>query len=569
MQGYAFEVAIAEDDTIKGGWHSLCRRHVALYRITDITRNLREKLIECDEDGFVGTSVTTSAPPITGEITAVTSAADYLVTLKANGALGGPSTATSGDYVVTTKGERPTQFRSIFRDNAVIDDLLANQLHGGHQQDRAHLTVDTGQEGAPPTTASLFLSPIFTTEADALKDPEMPQSGVQFFNATNEMRGETYVVAFNGGVTAFLDYQGQPSQQWPTNFGKFEAEGERRLYIKAPYDVVAEAQAVRVADINQVSGVFSDSLPQAALTPEMAKAIPNNLKIVTLPFATSFPASARPGSQTKLQVQEQGAGSFPWLFKFAGKVDTATILGDGRTYSIMLQGLSFELGAAGNPTPLRCDANKIFDRNGGGVPPSALSKDTVVSGQGRIDGPAGPFTLTWLNVLGTTASASPDVAAILRDPYAQWLPRWFRIDADLLPVRGAVNRNIGFNCRGGRFPTFRRPLMHLRSRNRHPILVQSRRGGTSAANPRAFGSSTERFKELGRFRHRPSSECRISTALRPTYSSLSSGTCLQMFQRQGQDRPTRTLAMKQRRPALRRRSTGWLQSVRAIKAMSK
>lgn len=476
MSGVTFEVALGDANGVTGGWHSLCRRHLSV-------KNGDEKLFECDEEGYLSTSVTMSAPPLVGGVQTVTPGAPdpsnldkYLLQIVEDAAYNTPSLAKASPagYVVTAPratprtsadlvkaavqnepAAQPTQLRGIFRDVITGADLKANPpaVDGqpvtvdGH--DRVHLTTGPQVDAKQPTLVeSLFLSPLFTT--GDLGDPELPQTGLQMFQADNKLRKERFQFAFDGAVTAFLNADGTvftpktpgPAAGWLGDaFSSFEAEGERRAYAQTASDLAAAQPLRQLSDAGRIAAVISDSLPQAALTPDHAVMQGGDVTLLPLPFA-------RPGQSDHFTKLESPAAVYPLSFRFRGVVHSATpTAGDASSVDLRLVGF--------NETPdtpvLLCPVAAISDRAGHAVTLDSSAPNWVVvavAGDGVLVRPGGAFAVVQLHVLGKASAISGDAATAKADPFLAWVPRVARIEQTLQPLRGPVTGVIGFDAAG-------------------------------------------------------------------------------------------------------------------------
>ncbi|UFZ06354.1 hypothetical protein LQG66_08675 [Bradyrhizobium ontarionense] len=457
MSGYAFDVAFDENGGA-GKWHSLCRRRVRVYGDGE-----SDPLIDCEEEGYVSTSVGTSAAPIVGPIQAidtVTGADDkttlqkFVLRVDQRGAYNSSVPDHSNGYLVTAQKaagsietsnsdvEPSTQLRSVLRDVTDISDLLANQgsLPAGAEMDRVQVTIGPMPSGAPeldPTLVQeLFLSPVFAT--DALKDSELPQSRVQFFQARSKLRKEDFNFAFSGGISSFLNADGTvlAHETWPPKFEAFEAEGERRAYLRSATDLVAQRRLSRSIDPGKGTAVISDSLPQAVLTAEHAARSGGDLTLLTLPFVASKDVTR--GGQ---KLQMPAIAVFPLRLRFSGQVDdiSAVDTGDGR------KSFNFRLTGIAADVPFTCAAEVIADRAGHAV---ELAKGDAVSGDGILQSLNAPLKILQLNFLGTKDSQSPGAKAAIAAPVVAWLPRIARIETELQRVRGPAKGQVAFEMRG-------------------------------------------------------------------------------------------------------------------------
>jgi hypothetical protein len=363
---------------------------------------------------------------------------------------------SSSGYLVTARKTRqgieqskgdlaqPTQLRSILRDITDISDLKVNQgmLPAGTEADRVQLTIGpmpkAAAENEPTLIQELFLSPVFST--DALNDGELPQSRVQFFRAQNKLRKEDFHFAFTGAVSSFLKADGTvlANDVWPPKYSAFEAEGERRAYVRSASDMVAQRRLTRSTDPGPVMAIISDSLPQALLTADHAAKSGGESTLLTLPFMASDLVT-RKGQA--LQVPPTPV--FPLRFRFRGQVDESIVPasdpGDGRkTFYFRLAGISATV-------PFACAAEVVADRAGHAVD---LAKGDAVSGDGILQSLNGPLKIVQLNFLGNKDSQSADAMAAIAAPAVSWLPRIARIETELQRVRGPAKGQVTFEIRG-------------------------------------------------------------------------------------------------------------------------
>lgn len=470
MSGYAFDVAI--DKVVKGGdgkerhepgqWHPLCRRKIQIAHKDAV-------LFECEEEGYVSISVGTAAAPIVGPVKTFdevivpddkTTLRMFSLTVDERGAFNTPSDQNQGGgFVVTARKtgsgmigslgdlDHPTQLRSILRDTIDISDVSVNTpAPGNAERDRVHLTIGTmpekgkAQSKEPSWIQELFLSPVFSTEA--LNESALPRSGVQFFRAESKLRKEEFHFAFTGGVSSFLKADGTvlKADVWPPKFATFEADGERRAYVRSASDVVGKQRLGRAVDPAPVIAVISDSLPQAVLTPNHAAMAGGELTVLTLPFVASDNVTGK-GQALKVPA----TSTFPLRFRFRGQIDDGIVpdTAGGRN------GIFFRLKGITTTAPFQCDADLVSDRAGHIV---SLAAGDVVSGDGILQSLNGPLKVVQLDFLykppsGADAAISADVKAAMDAPNISWLPRIARIEKVLQRVRGPA-KAASFEMRG-------------------------------------------------------------------------------------------------------------------------
>ena len=456
MSGVTFEVASGDSTRIIGNWHSLCRRLL-------VVNSAGKELFRCEEDGYVSTSVATSAAPLVGTITAVAKAADdktnldkYLLKIARDGAYNTPSPPDStASFLVTARRTTPlstgnqdlnqnapaqsTQLRSIIRETSNVADLNVN-LTASDKNDRVQLTIGpTVAETDPTLVESMFLSPLFSTAA--LNDPTLPQTGLQIIRMENKLRSETFHLAFEGSVTEFLNADGtvfsaKPADgatSWLPGFETFEAEGERRAYLRTASDVTTTQSLEALSVGGHRAATISDSLPQAALTTEHASQA-GQVSLLSLPFLP-------PGKLDRFTKLEPPASTvYPLYFRFRGSVASAHAAGD--------DGVALHL-AQFNPNDadpiLQCPASAISDRGG---KPVVINAGDIVAGDGILESPSASFRVVQLHVLGQAGSIFAEAAAARSDPFMAWLPRVARVEQKLQPLRGPVDGRIGFDCAG-------------------------------------------------------------------------------------------------------------------------
>ena len=157
---------------------------------------------------------------------------------------------------------------------------------------------------------------------DALNKSALPRSGVQFFRAESKLRKEEFHFAFTGGVSSLLKADGTvlEADVWPPKFAAFEAEGERRAYVRSASDLVGQQRLGRSFDPAPVMAVISDSLPQAVLTPSHAARSGGDSTVLTLPFVASDNVTGK--GQT---LTVPSASVFPLRFRFRGQIDNGII----------------------------------------------------------------------------------------------------------------------------------------------------------------------------------------------------------------------------------------------------
>lgn len=458
MSGVTFEVALEGKDGKVGPWHSLCRRSLSVVAI-----GAKDALLQGVEDGYVSMSVATSAAPLVGTITGVVQSADddtsldkYVVQLDQVGAYNTPQSEahSPGGLLVTSRRKKPlspearkrleaepavqpTQLRCIFRDYTDIKEIALNGP-ANPNRDRMLVTLGPQVKGQAATLVeSLFLSPIFTTTA--LDDPELPQTSLQVFRATSPLRSsEQFHLAFDGTATAFLKADGtvfplrQPngSNSWLPDFKSFEAEGERRAYVRTASDAAAQQQLGALTGSDLIAAVVSDSLPQATLTVDQAMQF-GKVTMLPLPFVP-------PAKTDRFTKLPSGNAVYPLSFRFRGRVASVTPTpGVKATLDIGLTGIAGLV--------LRCPESAISDRAGH---PIGLQVADVVSGDGILATAGGVLTVVQLHRLGGAQSIFPEAKAARDDPFMAQLPRAVRIEAELQAVRGPVTGRIGFDCAG-------------------------------------------------------------------------------------------------------------------------
>lgn len=461
MSGMTFEVALGDKNKITGKWHSLCRRSL---KVTKDNVNL----IVGVEEGYVSNSVTRAAPPLVGPIKGVVKAPDdkstldkYTLNIEQTDAYNTPAAkqVSPGGFVVTARRQTPlvgaerarvqadpaaqaTQLRSIFRDYTDISELAINQPDppAGKNRDRVLLTLGPAVKGSEPTLVeSLFLSPVFTT--NAFQDPGLPHSGLQIIRATSPLRSnEQFQFAFEGSLTAFLKADGtsaDTSTSWPTALQEFEAEGERRAYVRNPSDATIQQRTTNFTGVGGITAVVSDSLPTSALNAEQATQL-GKVTLLPLPFA-SHPKSSR------FRAKPSAATIYPIAFRFRGMVDSvAAVQGMTGWVDIRLKNVNQQA----NEPVLRCPESAISNRAGQTVKPGDL-KDSVVSGDGILKSSTDELEIIQLLVLGKPPSPNfPEGTAANDDPFLAWVPKVARIEAELQSVLGPVNGRIGFECAG-------------------------------------------------------------------------------------------------------------------------
>lgn len=470
MSGYAFDVAIDEAGK-PGQWHPLCKRKLQILHKDKV-------LIECEEEGYVSSSVGTAATPIVGPIKTFdevsvpgdkTTLRLFSLAVDERGAFNTPSEGQGGGgFAVTARKagsgmkdslgdlDHPTQLRSILRDVTDISDVGMNAASppASAERDRVQLTIGTMPKKPKPNDPKLddlkekdswwiqelFLSPVFST--GALDDSTLPRSGVQFFRAESKLRKEEFHFAFTGSVSSFLKADGTVLDAgiWPPKFAAFEAEGERRAYIRSASDLVGQQRLGRSFDPAPVMAVISDSLPQAVLTANHAARAGGELTLLTLPFVASSNVTGKGGTLTL-----PAASAFPLRFRFRGQVGKDMITDASGRQST----LYFRLKDITTTTPFQCAADVIADRAGHMV---GLAEGDVVSGDGTLQSLNGPLKVMQLNFLGKPpapgAVTSADGRAAIDTPNVSWLPRIARIEKELQRVRGPARGRAAFEMRG-------------------------------------------------------------------------------------------------------------------------
>lgn len=449
MVGHTFDVAVQPENRMRPGiWHSLCQRRVVVTR-----KGTSEPLIDCLEDGYVSTSVTTAAPPIVGAVTRLASLApppalqlefdQYNLQLDRLGAYNAAGDDDNKDgYLIVAPGHKKrnagskalpfTQLRSAFRDETRIEDIA---VIGGADADHVHLVIGpTPVAGKSTFVDSLYLSPVFSSSA--LADAGLSTTNVNFFEATSTKRNETFEFAFAGGITSFLAGSGTVTAAWPPKFKEFEVEGERRAFVRRPSDLAVLESIGGLASSDGVNGIFSDSLPFAWLTQDHARAFGGPVSSVPVPF---MPVAV---SQS---ISAPRSGNYPMRFLFRGAVsDLLQRPGDSTELQFGIKDVRFQLGAAA--VPLSCSKGIIVNRDG--IRGQAPKEGDLMVGTGEVASPDGPFRITRLEVLGPANSTYGEAAAARNGPFACWQPRLVRIDAPIRRVLGPLSGRPEFQCRG-------------------------------------------------------------------------------------------------------------------------